>query len=87
MWNIITIEGIKKEAERRGQKNLNKTQLQDIEIELKRAKAWDDKRKEYVQARIEANIKNAEIAAKKSPEALEAYNYLYQPPSAMTTKK
>lgn len=78
--HLDIVEGILNEAKRRGQKTLNAEQTKTAEIEMKKAIAFDERRKDYVAARLEAIERNKEIVAKKGDAAVKAFDYLYGMP-------
>lgn len=80
--HLETVEGILNEAKRSGQKSLNSEQKKAAEIEMKKAVAFDERRIEYANARVEAIHRNEAIVAKKGPDAVKAFAYLYGMPAS-----
>ncbi len=76
--HLTVIDGILNEAKRNGQTKLTPEQARSVKIEFKKAYAYDEKRRENAQTRIEANNKNREIATSLGPDVYKAYCYLYE---------
>ena len=78
--HLNNVEAVLNEARRNGQKVLNREQTKYAEGEYKQAAAYENRRVEYVGARLEAMKKNEQIASEKGSKVLEAYHYLYDAP-------